>query len=72
MVIELIFSIAAFYLFAGLLFAFIFFYKGIRSVDEGSIGSSIGFKIIIIPGIMVFWPVLLKKWIRVSKKKKHE
>ena len=42
--------------------------RGVRKVDEGAHGGTIGFKIIIIPGVIVFWPMLLNKWI---KKLKH-
>jgi hypothetical protein len=38
--------------------------KGLNKIDDGAHGSTIGFKIIIIPGVIVFWPVLLSKWIK--------
>ena len=37
-----------------------FVIKGVDAVDEGAHGSTIGFRVIIIPGTIVFWPVLLK------------
>jgi hypothetical protein len=44
-----------------------FIIKGVDVVDEGARGSGIGFRIIIIPGVIVFWVVLLKKWIKIKR-----
>lgn len=54
------------YLAIGLLFALPFVIKGVTKIDEGAVGSGWGFRLIIIPGVMVFWPVLLKKWIKAA------
>jgi len=59
--------ILAVYLFAGLIFAIPFIIRGITKIDEGAQGSKWGFRVIIIPGTMVFWPLLLKKWLKASK-----
>jgi hypothetical protein len=61
--------VAAIYLAIGFLFAIPFVIKGVNKVDEGAHGGSIGFRIIIIPGTMVFWPLLLKKWLKAAKTK---
>ena len=60
--VYIILIIVAIYLFAGLVFAIPFVIKGVTQIDEGAIGSKWGFRLIIIPGTIVFWPVLLKKW----------
>ena len=52
------------YLALGVLFVIPFLIKGISKADEDANGSTTGFKIIIIPGVIVFWPVLLKKWMK--------
>jgi hypothetical protein len=62
MLVEVILIIAAVYLLLGILFVIPFLTKGLTKVDEGAHGGTIGFKIIIIPGVIVFWPVLLNKW----------
>jgi hypothetical protein len=67
--VEIILLIVLVYLLAGAIFVIPFLMKGIAKVDEGAHGGSAGFKIIIIPGVIVFWPVLLKKWLTVLKKK---
>ena len=48
----------------GVLFVIPFLKKGLTKVDEGAHGSTIGFKIIIIPGVIVLWPLLLSKWMK--------
>jgi hypothetical protein len=64
--------VLAVYLVIGFLFAMAFIIKGVNKIDEGAHGGSIGFRIIIIPGTMVFWPALLKKWIKAVKEAKHD
>lgn len=65
-VILLILYIVMIYLFVGVIFAFFFYVKGMTKLDEGAKGSSIGFKLIVFPGIVVFWPFLLSKWIKAN------
>jgi hypothetical protein len=62
LLVYIILAIVALYLFAGLVFAIPFVIKGVTKIDEGAHGSTWGFRIIIIPGVIVFWPLLLKKW----------
>jgi hypothetical protein len=72
MIPDTIFTVIGIYLLCGLIFAIAFVTKGAEQVDEGAHASTTGFKIIIIPGTMVFWPILLKKWLNVSKKNHHD
>ncbi len=69
MIVEILLLTIAFYLFAGFVFAIAFITKGVDVVDEGAHGSSFGFRLIIVPGVIVFWPVLLKKWLNAKKKR---
>ena len=62
--VEILLIIAAVYLALGVVFVISFLMKGLMKVDEGAHGSTMGFKIIIIPGVIVFWPVLLSKWMK--------
>ena len=62
--IETIFLIVALYIFAGVLFAIFFSIKGIQKIDPAAHGSGPGFRLIIIPGVITLWPVLLMKWIK--------
>jgi hypothetical protein len=67
--VEVVLIIVLIYLLLGVLFVIPFLIKGLTKVDEGAHGGTIGFKIIIIPGVIVFWPVLLSKWM---KNKNHK
>ncbi|MGK2861129.1 MAG: hypothetical protein ACSLE0_04310 [Chitinophagaceae bacterium] len=68
--IDFVLTVLGIYLFMGVLFAIPFIFKGVLKIDEGAHGSGWGFRIIIIPGTILFWPFLLKKWIRAIKKEK--
>ena len=72
MIIDLILTIAGIYLVCGFLFALAFVFKGVQTIDESARNSTLGFKMIIIPATMVFWPFLLLKWIRVPKNQKDD
>ena len=65
--VEILLIIVAVYLLAGVLFVIPFLMKGLNKIDKGANGSTIGFKIIIIPGVIVFWPVLLKKCMKANR-----
>lgn len=58
--------LALLYLVAGLVFAFFFLGKGIEKVDPAAHGSGRGFRLIILPGTIALWPLLLKKWMNVK------
>lgn len=68
MIVVISLVVIAVYLLCGLVFAIAFIAKGLNIVDEGAHGSSTGFKIIIIPGVIALWPFLLMRWIRKAKK----
>jgi hypothetical protein len=72
MIVSILLIIAGVYLALGFLFAIPFVIKGVQKIDHGAEGGSIGFRIIIIPGTMVFWPFLLKKWIKALKHPSHD
>ena len=68
MAVEIILVIVGTYLVLGVLFVVPFILRGLIKVDEGAHGGTTGFKIIIIPGVIVFWPLLLSKWRKAVKK----
>jgi hypothetical protein len=55
------------YLGAGLLFAIPFLIRGIGVIDEAAQASPWSFKLTLLPGCIVFWPILLKKYIYALK-----
>jgi len=71
MLVQIVLVLAAIYLALGLLFAVAFVIKGVTVVDEGTHGSTAGFRMIILPGTILLWPVLLKKWIN-AKSTSHD
>ena len=52
------------YLAVGVLFALVFVVALIEKVDPGAVGSPWTFRVIIFPGCVVFWPVLLRKYLQ--------
>ncbi|HET9744546.1 MAG TPA: hypothetical protein VFP97_02470 [Chitinophagaceae bacterium] len=68
MIVQIILITASIYLLLGVLFVIPFLTKGLTKVDKGAHGGTIGFKIIIIPGVIVFWPALLLKWVKANGK----
>jgi hypothetical protein len=67
MLVQILVIIVAIYSVCGFMFMIPFIIKGVDVVDEGAHGSSIGFRIIIIPATIVFWPLLLRKWIKMKR-----
>lgn len=71
MLIAILLAVLSIYLVAGLLFVIPFLVKGIHTIDETAEGSSAGFYIMIIPGVLLLWPLLWKKWIIAGSSKKR-
>lgn len=66
-IVGYILLLCATYLVIGVLFSLFFYAKGITKVDQGTEGSGLGFKLLILPGCIAFWPVLLSQWIKKLK-----
>ena len=50
------------YLACGLVFAIPFALAGVKKIDPHAAHGSWGFRLLIIPGTMAFWPLLLRRW----------
>ena len=50
------------YLACGLLFAIPFALIGVKKIDPHAAHGSWGFRLLVIPGTMAFWPLLLRRW----------
>ena len=50
------------YLAVGLVFAIPFVLFGVKKIDPHAAHGSWGFRLLIIPGTMAFWPLLLRRW----------
>ncbi len=51
------------YALAGAVFAAAFVTAGVKRIDPQAKGSSIAFRLLIVPGTIAFWPLLLRRWI---------
>lgn len=52
------------YLFSGLIFALVFVSKGIGRIDPMARDSGWGFRLVVLPGVVALWPILLRRWRR--------
>ena len=59
-------AIGAYFL-LGFLFYLVFVFKWAAELDKNFRGSGFGFKLLILPGTLAFWPVLFVKWKRAKK-----
>jgi hypothetical protein len=57
-------DLASLYLLAGLLFAAVFLSIGIGRIDPNAKGTSLGFRLVVLPGVVVLWPLLAWRWLR--------
>ncbi|HZS05069.1 MAG TPA: hypothetical protein VFD58_09565 [Blastocatellia bacterium] len=48
----------------GVLFAILFVTAGVGRIDPAARGASVGFRLIIIPGVAALWPLLALRWLR--------
>jgi len=51
------------YALAGTAFAAVFTVFGVQRIDRLAKGSGPGFRILIFPGSVALWPLLLRRWI---------
>ncbi len=52
------------YLALGVVFAVAFVCAGVKRIDSQAVGTGAGFRILILPGSVAFWPLLLGRWAR--------
>jgi hypothetical protein len=52
------------YLGLGVLFALAFVTLGVGVIDPAARGGTLGFRILIVPGSALLWPLLLRRWLR--------
>lgn len=52
------------YTLLGIVFAVPFAVRGVGRVDPGAAEAGWGFRLIITPGVVAFWPLLLLRWVR--------
>ncbi len=50
------------YLACGVLFAIPFLARGAAAIDPGAREGTRGFRLIVLPGVVALWPLLLLRW----------
>ena len=65
--IELVINAIRGYVFAGLVFSALFITLGVQRMDPDATGLNLGFRLIIVPGVCIFWPLLAVRWIQGKK-----
>lgn len=53
----------ALYAVAGVVFALVFLLLGLTRIDHGAKGAGLGFRLMILPGLIVLWPLMLVRWL---------
>jgi hypothetical protein len=59
------------YLLAGLAVGLPFVFRGVDRVDAAARGASPGFRLLILPGTVALWPLLLAKWLKAPNARAH-
>ena len=66
-VAEVILLIALAYVLCGLAVGVPFVLSGVDRVDEAARGASLGFRLLILPGTVVLWPLMATEWIKAAR-----
>jgi hypothetical protein len=61
---EILLTPAAAYMGCGLLFGLVFIAWGVGRVDGAARGAPVGFRLLILPGVVACWPMLLVRWLQ--------
>jgi hypothetical protein len=63
---ETLLDLILVYITCGLMFGVAFVAIGVGRLDDAARGTSITFRLLILPGTMVFWPLLAVRWLKIS------
>ena len=64
MITAIMLILTGVYLGCGLVFAVPFMVFGVNRIDSHAAHGSWGFRLLIVPGTMAFWPLLLGRWMK--------
>ena len=56
--------LSGFYLICGLVFAVPFAFRGAGKIDPHAAHGTWGFRLLIIPGTILLWPMLAQRWLK--------
>lgn len=60
---EVVVLLCTLYIACGLTFAPFFVWRGVGRMDPAARTAGLGFRLIILPGVVALWPVLLRRWL---------
>lgn len=63
---ELLLTAVGLYLGLGLVFAVPFLLAGVARIDPRARQAGLGFRLMILPGVAIFWPLLARRWLRLQ------
>jgi hypothetical protein len=72
MIASAILILSGVYLACGFLFAIPFVFIGVKKIDPHAAHNSWGFRLLIFPGTLAFWPLLLRRWLKGIQKPPEE
>jgi hypothetical protein len=61
--VEAVLGGMALYAAVGAVFAALFLIIGLNRIDNGAKGAGLGFRLLIIPGLIALWPLMLFRWL---------
>jgi hypothetical protein len=64
MIVTIFLGLAGLYLLCGIIFAVPFAIVGVGKIDPHAANASWGFRLLILPGSTLLWPLLAKRWFR--------
>jgi len=67
MISTLLVALVGVYGLIGILVALAFLWRGVGRLDPAAAGGSFGFRLMILPGTVALWPVLLWRWLATTR-----
>lgn len=68
---EIVLWVSAFHLLIGLAVGVSFIWRGVDKVDTAAHGTSVTFRLVILPGCVALWPLILQRWLHAQKGAEH-
>ena len=65
-------TVAGVYLLLGVVFAVPFVLKGVNRLEPSAAQGTRGFRLLILPGAIALWPLLLRRWLAASGQQPEE
>ncbi len=63
---DFVLAALSFHAALGTLFAVAFHWRGLARIDPAAAGGSLGFRMLVTPGVVALWPLLARRWWRAA------